>query len=106
MSLCTPKDAPEAPFLRLSPQFGQKFFRFLVRNTVKDLDRTVDYDEQLMLEILHERSLGDPDYIIYDHDPSTSYYGGTENAYWSRFVPLRPKVEQIITAIRKFLGTS
>jgi hypothetical protein len=75
-----------------------------VRDAVRQFDRTVDDNLTLMFDVLNERLPEDPNNILLDHELESPYWHGTENAYWTRFMLLRPKADNIAIAIKTYLN--
>jgi hypothetical protein len=75
-----------------------------IQDAIKDFDKTLDDNAHLLIQVVNEKYSQDKNNILFDDDPNSPYLGATFNTYWSRFVPLKPKADTVLEAIRKFYG--
>jgi hypothetical protein len=77
-----------------------------IRNSVRDFDKTLDDNMALMLVVMNEQFAGDPNSIIEDETKNSPLWGVIENAYFKKFIALRPKADNVVDAIRRYLKVS
>lgn len=76
-----------------------------VVSRVKDLDDTVENDAKVLLDVINKEAAANPSNLIYETDTNSPFWGVTSSEYWKEFVPLKPKADAVILAIRPYLGT-
>lgn len=72
-------------------------------NTLKDFDKAIKDNTNLMIEVLNERLADNIENIFGDDKDSSPCFNGTSRPYWSSFIQLRPKAEAVSIAIRDYL---
>jgi hypothetical protein len=88
---------------RLLPSESSADLPSAVRTAVSDFDQTLDKDTTILLETLNDKLAENRDNIIYDHDVRSPYWRTVDNAYWARFIQLKPKADRIVAAMRAYL---
>jgi hypothetical protein len=78
----------------------------MVQESIKAFDKTVDDDRALLIEVINEKLAQDKNNIILENDLKSPYFGVTNTAYIKRFVPLKPKADDVLAKIRDFLKAS
>jgi len=76
-----------------------------IRNAVKDLDQAVVGNAQLLLEVINQKLAENPANILREEDGTSPLLGATSGAFLDKCTRLKPKQEEIISAIRRYLKT-
>ena len=76
-----------------------------VRDSLRQIDQTLDKDTRLMFDVLNDKYAEDPNNLYLNFDSSTGYFDALGNAYVDRLIPLKPASDKVIEAIRAYLKT-
>lgn len=76
---------------------------FIVRTTVKELNKAALDNVLLLHEVINQKLAGNQDEILHDDDGSSPLFGATSGAFLERRIWLGPKQEAILSEIRQFL---
>ena len=74
-----------------------------IAGKLKEFDDIVQRNCIIMLEVLNDEVSKGINNIIDDSNYSSPYYGGASGAYWTKFVNLRPKAEEVSESIKSYL---
>jgi hypothetical protein len=74
-----------------------------VRTALKEFDKTIDEDVNLMFEVFTDVVNQGEDRLLGQYDLSSPYFGVLTNSYWDKFINLRPKADNLNTAMRSYL---
>jgi hypothetical protein len=77
-----------------------------VQDSIKAFDKTVEDNTNLLIEVINEKLAQDKNNIILENDLKSPYFGVTNAAYIKRFVPLKPKADDVLAKIVAFLKAS
>ncbi len=70
---------------------------------IEELEKILSDNMNLLVETINIQAGKDPLNVLKDQDSHSPYLAATTNLYWSRFIPLKPKVDDIIKTIRSYL---
>jgi hypothetical protein len=76
-----------------------------IRDTLKEFDKTIQDNIELMFDVLNERLSHNPAEFVFAEDPKSPYYGTIVGEYATRFHLFSQKANDIRQEIRRYLGT-
>ena len=74
-----------------------------VRSALLELDQTITSNTSLLFDVFNEKVNENPDSLILYNDSQSKFFRAIPNIYWTRFIPLRPKIEKVLEATRTYL---
>ncbi len=76
-----------------------------VRNSVRQFDATIDTGTRLILEVMSDKYAQAPNNLYLNFDRSSGYFDTIHNAYFHRFISLKPASDKVVASIRAYLKT-
>lgn len=74
-----------------------------VISAVREFNATLDNDTQMLIRILDVAIKELPENFLYANDMASQYFKKIEGSYFRFFGPLKPKADEIVSAIRASL---
>src|ERR1039457_242682 len=74
-----------------------------VRDAIKELDKAVGQNVEILLDVINEEMVENPENVFREEDAKSPLFGATSGAFLDKRVWLKPKQEEIIKQVRLYL---
>jgi hypothetical protein len=76
-----------------------------IQDKIRDFDKALsDNIEFIMFDVLNEK-MSNPAAFVFSEMQNSPFYGAINGEYWSRAIPLEPKLKALVQEMRTQLGT-
>jgi hypothetical protein len=76
-----------------------------IQKAIERFDQAIVENAEVLLDVINENLAENPGNILHEEDGSSSLFGATCGAFLKKCIRLKPKQEEIMSAIRLHLGT-